>query len=450
MSLTRNSSVASIMLSCVLGGALAGCVTSPADSPDDSPDEPLGSISIDLVGAAASGATYRLRAATITVTGPGYTRVWNTEENQGQSLLSDQAPAGAYSATVQDGWRLERVVGSDTLTVPATLSSDNPALFTVTAAQRTTVPLRFQVGSELVDMVAGYDIAISIDEPALPGELIVATGSASRPAIQIFSSDAAGDTLPVRRIAGASTGLLFPEHAIVVGNQLIVADSSFVIHFFAISANGSTAPIKQITGSLTKLNNPLELAVANDELYVLQRDGILVFRMSAIGNVAPVRTVATLPETTGKHFAIDKGEVYVTVQNNSAPEQDIRVYSATTAGQPTRTIRSASPAFCPSGIAIQAGEIFVASNNCGGTGIVVFPETASGTVIPTRTITGSNTGILNPLGLAVFHDEIYLLDGTSPPAMRVFSAIASGNAIARRTLTGTHTGMENASSLFLH
>src|SRR5215831_20482735 len=89
--------------------SLAGCVASQSPS--------LGTLSLNLVSQAPSGAIYRLRDATITVTGPESTTVWRTEDDPNRTSLSGDVVTGDYSALVAPGWRLERVEGSSSIAV---------------------------------------------------------------------------------------------------------------------------------------------------------------------------------------------------------------------------------------------------------------------------------------------------------------------------------------------
>ena len=130
-----------------------------------SDDSATGTLSANLVGSSPSGAIYRLRDAIITVQGPA-TMVFNSETDLDLTSLSANVGVGDYAAVLQDGWRLERVDGSITTPVVATLISDNPAFFTVVTRTRTSVPLRFRVEAEDVDMTQGYDIVIGIEEAA--------------------------------------------------------------------------------------------------------------------------------------------------------------------------------------------------------------------------------------------------------------------------------------------
>src|SRR3954452_2868495 len=85
-------------------GPWSGCIAAPEAS--ESSESSLGSITLNLVGQSASGASYRLRDAVITVTGAGSTVVWNTEQSPDLTSLSANVATGDYSASLQSGWVL--------------------------------------------------------------------------------------------------------------------------------------------------------------------------------------------------------------------------------------------------------------------------------------------------------------------------------------------------------
>jgi len=135
----------------------------------DADGSDLGTVSLNLVGQAPSGTVYRLRDAVIDVTGPSYSQTWNTEDDPDRTSLSADVAVGDYQAELAAGWRLERLAPPDPpVTVDATLLSDNPLPFTVSAGARTRVPLRFRVEDGVVALDQGYDIEIDVEEPAPP------------------------------------------------------------------------------------------------------------------------------------------------------------------------------------------------------------------------------------------------------------------------------------------
>lgn len=151
------SSGVSVFIAAVVGSVLfPACVDSSKDS--------LGTVDLKLLGQAPSGTVYRLRDAIITVQGPTSMQVWNTEDDPNRTSLSADVEVGDYSALLSAGWRLERVEGLNTQTVPAELASANPLPFTVAALARTSVPLRFRAFNEEIDLGQGYDIVLGVEE----------------------------------------------------------------------------------------------------------------------------------------------------------------------------------------------------------------------------------------------------------------------------------------------
>ncbi len=131
----------------------------------DDPRPGTGTVSVSLVGQAASGTIYRLRRAIVLVQGPASTTFWNTEDDLTRTTLSANVAAGDYYSFLQEGWQLEKLVaGNPPAPVTAQLISPNPTYFTVVDDMRTTVPLRFRVPEGEIDMDQGYGIVIEVEE----------------------------------------------------------------------------------------------------------------------------------------------------------------------------------------------------------------------------------------------------------------------------------------------
>jgi WD40 repeat protein len=421
----RNYHINTVLLF-VASGSIVGCA--------ESPEAAVGQVSINLVGQGPSGTVYRLRDAVITVTGPT-SRVWSSEDDPDQTSLSDNVLTGSYSAALQDGWRLERLEGASTAPVSAALLSDNPVLFTVTDRQRANVGLRFQAGREAVDMSQGYDIVVTVQPP--PPPVIAVVNSTATPSITVYPSDVNGNPSPRRVIAGPATTLIHPHGITVDHNQLIVCESEGALDFFSADATGNVPPTRRIAGPATTLSDPFNAVVFNGEIYVGQSRSIAVFPATASGNVVPTRTITGIPIGVTL-LAIDRGELYATSDNDT-----IRVYplNASGAALPTRTIdaRSGDSARCPAeGLAIAGGSIYV-SDSC-SRGILVFPDTRTGLVAPTRTISGTNTGLAVPGVVSVFQGELFVTDAGSN-SVRVFPASGNGNLTPTRTISGNFTGL---------
>jgi sugar lactone lactonase YvrE len=115
------------------------------------------------------------------------------------------------------------------------------------------------------------------------------------------------------------------------------------------------------------------------------------------------------------------------------------VYAASGNTAPTRTITGCNTGLQdPLGIARDAaGNLYVA--NGGASTITVYDPAASGDVAPTRTIAGGNTGLTNPHGITLDGaGNLYVADDDGGPgSILVFAAGANGNATPTRTIAGS-------------
>jgi hypothetical protein len=108
--------------------------------------------------------------------------------------------------------------------------------------------------------------------------------------------------------ASGETPAAFAPGVAVAGNEIFVADQGgTAINVIPLSATGD---VRRIAGPLTKLLFPSSVLVRGEELYVAQESGtVLVFPLSASGDVAPTRTITGLGQA--QYIAIDGDEMYV-------------------------------------------------------------------------------------------------------------------------------------------
>src|SRR5262249_23054757 len=146
------------------------------------------------------------------------------EDDPDQTALSADTAVGSYTASLQPGWRLERLDGGSATTIPAELVSDNPSQFLVFARQRADVELQFRVLGMLVSLGQGYALTVTVEELPRPVAVVSNSGSAnSSPSIQIVPLNAAA-AAPPGVIFGAATTLQHPAGVAVVDDQIIVCD----------------------------------------------------------------------------------------------------------------------------------------------------------------------------------------------------------------------------------
>jgi len=407
-----------------------------------SEDNAMGTVSLNLVGQAPSGAAYRLRHAVITVTRFGTTsRIWNTEDDPTRTSLSDNVEAGDYTVSLAPGWNLERVDGASATPVTAQLISPNPSFFVVAPQQRITVPLRFHVdtGDTDIDLSQGYDIVIGIEEPG-PQIIVVANAQDFRTgSITVYPGNADGDVAPLRTIAGPRTRLIEPFGVAVTDDEIVVCDLD-TVSFFPINGNGNVAPNRQIAGAQTGLTSCMDVIVYNGEVYVTQPEALLVFPIAANGDVAPTRQIRGF--SFGAAAAVDRGELYVS--DFDAGTVSAYALPLAEAAAPTRLLA----VDCAEGLAAGNGELFV-TNGCSPAAIDVYPASASGNPPPLRTLAGDRTGMVAPVQFARFQRELYVAD-IELSQIFIYPEAASGNTAPARTIGGPHTGLSTPVDVAVH
>jgi len=99
----------------------------------------------------------------------------------------------------------------------------------------------------------------------------------------------------------------------------------------------------------------------------------------------------------------------------------------------------------PLGIALDSsGQIYVANNNSSGNGVSVFAANPSGTLneVPVATIVGSNTAMNNPSGIGLDSaGKVYVANDSGTNTITVYAASPSGtlNEAPVATITGSNT-----------
>ena len=133
--------------------------------------------------------------------------------------------------------------------------------------------------------------------------------------------------------------------------------------------------------------------------------------------------------------------IYVANSGNNS----ITEYAATASGNvsPTRTISGSNTGLrAPDGLAVgSSGTIYVASS--GSNSITEYAVTASGNVSPTRTISGSNTGLRAPDGLAVGSSGTIYVANFGGASITEYASGVSGNVAPVRTISGANTTLSS-------
>ena len=279
---------------------------------------------------------------------------------------------------------------------------------------------------------------------------------------------------------GVGVGPNFPANSVYAA----ISSQNQINIWPAPETSGATAPY-QIGGSSTTIDGPQFLAFdSSSNLWITNYDSgtlagkILEIKALATGNVLPLNNITYGLIGSPRGIAIDNGTKSIAVATtvNAAvspalPDQ-IQFYftTSTSASVPYLAITgSATQLNFPSGVAYDtSGNVWVANRQGASVASFVVPSptpTPSPTTAPSPTATpstspsptptptpyalhnlaphtyifGSNTGFVNPTGVALdANNVIYVVDAGNP-SVRVFAAGSTGNVAPIRTIAGSNT-----------
>jgi len=256
------------------------------------------------------------------------------------------------------------------------------------------------------------------------------------------------------------------------GGEITSAPS---ISIYTAGSNGCLTPSAVISGT-TDLVQPAGLTVdSNLNIHVTDffSDGIAVFSAGSTGNVAPIKAIAD--PNTGIDFPLGvafNSHSNIFVANAGSQDGGFDSITSYLAGSnanvaPTTTISSGGATDKtglndPDAIALGADSGFWVANALGGASgngsLTWYAHGSNGNVAPQVVITGSNTGLNDPVGLAInTANNPFVLNASGGPdyagSVTVYSYTNSGNVAPLKTIQGTSssniTGLEFPSGLAL-
>jgi HYDIN/CFA65/VesB-like, Ig-like domain len=322
---------------------------------------------------------------------------------------------------------------------------------------------------------AGLDspIGIALDGS---GNMYVANGggNAAEPSLTVYPAGSSGDVAPIASISSAIGGLGSPAGVAVdaSGNIYVANDGGCAglnggadtVTVYAAGSNGSGAPKATISGPNTGLSCPSGVAVdgSGDIYVVVNGDTLTIYPAGSNGNVAP--SAAISGSNTGLDtpvgIALDgSGNIYVlNLGFNFSGSPFVTVYAAGSNGNvsPSATISGPNTGLnSPTGIAADdSGDVYIANaGTFSGIGaLTVYPAGSNGDVLPSATIAGPSTGLDDPQGIALdAGGNIYVVNQhsfsggvtVSNASLTVYPAGSNGNASPSATITGGNTGLDN-------
>ncbi len=267
-----------------------------------------------------------------------------------------------------------------------------------------------------------------------------------------------------------ATGLSLPFGVALDSNlnRYVANNGSNSVTVYPASASGNATPIATIAGANTGLINPSGVAVdTNGNIYVANLgslsgapDSITIYPPGSNGNVTPTLTITGA--ATGLDYptaiTVDSyGNLYVAnagSQNGDTDSITLYLGGFLSGGNgniaPIYTLSGSNTGLAvPWGIAIDSNLNIYVANDGSSVGqsdsVTVYPVSTNGNVTPSAIISGANTGLDSPGGITVDGSgDIYVTnDGSlteNPDNVTVYSPGGNGNVSPSYTLAGLGIG----------
>lgn len=279
--------------------------------------------------------------------------------------------------------------------------------------------------------------------------------------LTVYPAGSNGNVAPTLTISGDKTGLALPLNIAVdsSGNIYSVNANADVggkrkrftsITVYSAGSKGNAPPLATIAGDNTNLSGPSAIALdSSRNIYVTAASSIEMFAAGSNGNVSPALTITGAD--TGLSFpeaiALDSGgSIYVlngSLQISGIPS--VTTYPAGSSGDavPIATITSNFTGINGAyGVALDSvGNIYVINANVqSGGSVAIYPAGSYATGgPPVNTITGNNTGLEEPYGIALdSSDNIFVLNYLA--GITMYPAGSSGNVPPAATINVDGTG----------
>ena len=240
-----------------------------------------------------------------------------------------------------------------------------------------------------------------------PGPWIYVANFANS-SVSAYFPQANGDAAPFKVYQGASTDLAGPtglavdgQHALYVTNDSSGTQS---VTIYALVNGGDVAPTNIIQGNATGLSAPRAVAVdssGNVWIANYNANSVTAYAPSGVANRAPIQTVtAGISKPVG--VGTFNGSLFVL---NAGPPPSITIYASMGSGgtPPTQTVSGSNTMLSnPQGLAVDVGgNLWVSEYDANAVLFFAGGNQANGNVKPWVILQGDKTALSGPKGLFV-------------------------------------------------
>jgi uncharacterized protein YjiK len=283
---------------------------------------------------------------------------------------------------------------------------------------------------------------------SISAKLEIQDAAAGSPHLVMLSALLSGSVVPPPAPAAATLA-----HAILVTNTPCNNVTSY-----QIGTSGNAAPTFPqpllCTPTGIALDTSRNIYVSNSGVDGNPSYSVAVYPAGSTGQVPPSAVISG--SATGldvpEGIALDgTGNIYVANDgSNNSDADSVTVYPKGSTGNaaPSVVISGANTGLSdPQGIAVDGGgNIYVTNSN---NTVTVYPVGSTGNAVPSATIRGFSTGLYDPIGIAVDSSNIYVANGGNGGnnAVTVYPVGSSGNATPSATISGANTGLWDPSGI---
>ncbi len=301
------------------------------------------------------------------------------------------------------------------------------------------------------------------------------------PTVAEFAAGANGNVAPVNSIGGPRNTQLVTETGIVQdasGNTYVGNGNTTQITVYAPGASGDAKPVSTLTISTAPFGHrPEGMAVRSNKLYVADgptpgggnpnpkpSSSVLVYQLPlAPGASSPTPLQTITGPATGLFqsvgLALDaSSDIFVAnLDFSMPPNSSVTEYAPDANGNvaPIATITGPNTMLNgPEGLAVNGGRLYVANDSNVVTEYTLPLPAGTTNLAPVATISGANTGLASPIGIAFDASGdlfvVNLVAQNSPaPTVTEYGPGASGDATPIATITGPATTLNNPQFVYI-
>jgi tripartite motif-containing protein 71 len=242
--------------------------------------------------------------------------------------------------------------------------------------------------------------------------------------------------------------------------NLYIADDLFdslnELGFDAIVKIGTThlpVVLSTIAGPPAQQGEPTAITLdSSNNIYVANsgNDSVTIYPESSGAAVTPANTISAPSEPSGMAFD-SNDNLYLT----SVEDDEVDILEPGDFSEIALIRGDSTQLGGPAGIALDSNDNVYIANTSGsfpnavGDSITIYPAGSSGNIAPIAVISGANTGLAFPSGIALDGNGNIYVSNKANDSITIYAAGSNGNVAPMATISGSNTGLDTPSAIAL-